>query len=272
MIMRRQFQLLSVFCLVFVVATSAQDNPSPQDYTGTWVMKFGQRPFVVLTLKNNNGNLTGTLTRPEHFGTSDGVHFSHIGPGVTKELIVSGSMQKGHLHFVTEDPKDRADKTEYDITLTGQDHASIKLADAPLEAWSFNRTRSKKPPAVSTDWDPQRSYAQEDSAVSSVEMQRIFKEDQKPRQDPGNISAQEWTIINQQDAERRSRTRKLLADGQLHQTGLEMAVGQLLRETWVVQLQDPVKNDGLFCRLQRVSVAAHSLLHEADSTVALGQA
>ena len=213
-------RLLPVFWLftAFVVATSAQAKSSPQDYTGTWAMNFGQRTFVVLVLKNRHGNFTGTLSRPEHFELSDGVRFSHISPGITKEKIVSGSMQNGHLHFVTENPKDRTDRSEFDVALTDQDHASIKLTGVSLAAWSFNRSRSRKRPAVSTDWDPKRSYSRddEDSAVSNAEMQRIYEADQKPRQNPGNISTQEWTIIGEQDATRQSQTHTLLADGQLH--------------------------------------------------------
>jgi len=179
-------------------------------------MDLGQRTFVVLTLKDNGGSFTGALSRPEHFGTSDGARFSHVSAGVTNEAIVSASIQNDHLHFATENPNDREDKSEWDMTLGGKDQASIKLIGLPFEAWSFRRTPSAELPTVSTDWDPQRSYAQEDRAVSNAEMHRIFEEDQKPRQDPGSISAQEWTIIGQHDAERRSQTRKLLADGQLH--------------------------------------------------------
>jgi hypothetical protein len=102
------------------------------------------------------------------------------------------------------------------MTLTGEDQASIKIPDAPIEAWSFTRIRDAKPPAVFADWDPQRTYSNEDGAASNAEMKRIFEEDQKPRQNMGDLSAQDWAAMGQQDAERQKQTRKLLAEGQLH--------------------------------------------------------
>jgi hypothetical protein len=208
-----------VLCLLFVAAACTQDDSSSQKFTGTWVMNLGERTFIVLTLKNKGDSFTGDLIRPENFETSDGLRFSHISPGHTREVIVSASLQNDHLHFVTEDPNDTEDKSEYDMTLSGKDQASIQATDVPIEAWSFTRVRDAKPPMVSADWDPRRSYSQEDSedsAVSNAEMMRIFQDDQAARQDPGNISDQEWTVIGRQDAERQSQTRKLLADGQLH--------------------------------------------------------
>lgn len=214
--MRPYPRFLLVSCLVFAAATCAEDDPSSQRFSGTWVMKLGERTFLVLTLKNKRGAFTGALSRPAHFETSDGIRFSHISPARTTEVLVSGSVTDARLHFVTENSKDKDDQSGYDMTLAGDDRASVSLTGVPFGAWSFARIRDAKPPTVFADWKPQRTYSTEDGAISNAEMKTIFEADQAARQDPGKISAADWVVIGQHDAERRSRTRELLDDGQLH--------------------------------------------------------
>jgi len=218
---------LVVLFLALVAAACTQAHSPSQDFTGTWVMNLGQRTFVVLALKSKGDRFTGALTRPEHFETSDGLRYSQISPEKTSEVIVSASIENAQLHFVTENPRDKEDKTEYDMTLTGTDQASLKLTGVPIEAWPFTRTRAANPPAVSADWDPERSYSHEERVVANAEMKRIFADDQEARQIPGDISTQKWTVIGQHDAERRNQTRRLLADGQL-QTGGDFAKAAMI--------------------------------------------
>ena len=47
-------------------------------------------------------------------------------------------------------------------------------------------------------------------------MQKIYEADQKPRQNPADLTPERWEAIGPEDAERRKQTAKLLADGQLH--------------------------------------------------------
>ena len=213
--MSRQWHRVMALCLLFGAAACARHDPPSEGFAGTWVMSLGQRTFMVLTLTNRGDSFTGSLSRPERFETGDGVRFSHISATDARETVVSVSMRNDHLHFTTENPKDKEDRTEYDMTLAGKDEASIKLLDAPFEALAFRRIRSANAPTVAKDWEPQRSYPEE-SAVSNAEMQRVYDEDQKPRQNPGTLSARDWEIINQGDAARREQTRRLIADGQLH--------------------------------------------------------
>jgi hypothetical protein len=69
---------------------------------------------------------------------------------------------------------------------------------------------------VSTDWDPLRSYSEEDGLPSSAEMEKIFEADQNPRLNWQSLSNEEREAVSAGDAGRRLQTRKLLADGQLH--------------------------------------------------------
>jgi hypothetical protein len=61
-----------MFCLAFGLAAYPSNGSSPTDFAGNWVMKLGQRNFIVLKLWNENSHWMGTLSRPKHFGTSDG--------------------------------------------------------------------------------------------------------------------------------------------------------------------------------------------------------
>ena len=212
-------QLLAVLCLMFVAATCSREKPSSEGFAGTWVMKLGERNFIVLTLKEEGGSFLGTLSRPEDFGTSNGTVFSNISRSRTLEVVVSATVKDDHLLFVTEDPDENEDgPSEYDMTLTGIDQASVRIPGVPIEAWSFTRSNEREPQTVASDWDPQATYSQETEAkaVSSPEMKRIYEADQAARQDPGSISGEEWAVIGPEDAQRRKRTHELLAEDQLH--------------------------------------------------------
>lgn len=212
-----------VCCLSLLTGACVKVTVPPQKFGGAWTMSLGQRTFMVLQLTESGGKVTGTLSRPESFQVdSSGFRFSHITSVEAKEAITSATIQNDQLRFVTANPKDKEDTSEYEMTLTSKDQASLKITDAPLDAWNLTRSSGNSVASVAKDWDPQRSYTVEDSAVSNTEMQRIYDEDQKPRQKPGELSAEKWTVLNEQDAERRRLTRQLLADGKLR-TGEDFA-------------------------------------------------
>jgi hypothetical protein len=185
-----------------------------EGYGGTWVMNLGSRTFIVLTLEKTGDTFSGTLTRPEKFQTSNGVRFSQLAPGVTTETIVSASIQGEKLHFTTRNANDKDDGNEYDMTLAGQDSATIKVTTLPIEPWPFSRVRDTNPRAVFTDWDPRRSYSLDDNAPSSPEMQQIYEADQRVRPDVEEFSNRADALATG-DAERRTQTRRLLADRKL---------------------------------------------------------
>ena len=216
--MIRQLRLMIALCLVLQTAACAPSQaPTPRNlptegFGGAWVMNLGKKTFVVLTLEKMGDTFAGTLSRPEHFQTTNGRRFSRFSPGVTSETVVRASIQGDRLHLVT---RNKEDENEYDMTLIGQSAASVTLTDTPIEPWIFTRFTGTDLPSVSTDWDPKRSYSMDDNAVSNSEMQRLYEEDQHARKDFAQF-AKETETIGRQDEERRKQTRKLLADGQLH--------------------------------------------------------
>jgi len=191
----------------------AKEIPT-EGYGGAWVMNLGTKTFMVLTLENAGDTFSGTLTRPEKFQTSNGVRFSHLSSSVETETVVSASIQGDKLHFTTSDAHDKDDKSEYEMTLLGRGLASIKVTDIPIEPWTFSRVHDANPHTVFTDWDPRRSYSLDDDAASNPEMQQIYEADQQVRKDFVEFSRAADALVPG-DAQRRSQTSRLLADGKL---------------------------------------------------------
>lgn len=183
------------------------------DYAGQYVLRLGTRNFLVLNLREANGRLIGTLSRPLH--SSLGPSFSNISSEAITESVVSAVIQKDHLHLVAKNPKDPSDRDPFDLTLVPPDHATLKLSGIPIDPWTLMRVPSSPTLAVATDWDSHHTYLPTETEESSAEMQRIMDEDQKPRQSI-NMSHADWPTINKQDEERRREVYLLLSNGALH--------------------------------------------------------
>src|SRR5436309_380664 len=96
------FRLASgVLGAVLLCSSSGAGSASTAEYAGSWVMRIGERNFLVLKLRDEGGRLTGSLSLP-HFQTADGVVFSGVGPGVETNAIVGSSLEGGHLHLVAQ--------------------------------------------------------------------------------------------------------------------------------------------------------------------------
>lgn len=216
--MRRVLPLvLTMSSLAVAAATWAREAPQPGGYAGSWVMKLGERTFIVLSLEQSGESFGGTLTRPEHSQTADGIRYSKISPGRVTEVVVSATVSGDHLRIVTERAGEApSDRSEYEMTLTGRDEASVRIPSVPIEPWSFIRAPEGETPVVASDWDPGSTYSPEMDLPSDPEMERLYRADQELRQDPQSLSEADWELIGQQDAERRRRTLGLLAEGRLH--------------------------------------------------------
>jgi hypothetical protein len=212
-----KFVIVFAICLSAITAACTKTSQPVQKFGGRWTLSLGRRTFMVLTLKENGSSISGTLSLPEHFQVdSSGLHFSKIAPVVRDEPITNANIKDNHLHFVTANPKDKNDTTEMDMTIVGTDQANLKFADVPFDPWPVSRIPGNALAAVSRDWDAQGVYTREDNVASNTEMQHIFEEDQKPRQNPAELTPKRWVVLNKEDAERRRQTRQLLSEGKLH--------------------------------------------------------
>jgi hypothetical protein len=180
-------------------------------------MKLGQLNFIVLILKRENGHLIGTLSRPKHFATSNGLSFSEVSADTVTASVVRSSVEDGHLRLVVQNRADKRDEDDYEMALTGENQATLKPVGFPFDAWKISKVEGKADLHVATNWDANRFYTlEQDSDVPNVEMKHIFDEDQKDRQSANQMTKEDWEAVDKRDAQRRQGARKLLATGQLH--------------------------------------------------------
>ncbi len=186
---------------------------SPTDYLGQYVLRLGEKNFIVLNIRDVQGKLTGELSRPRQasFGSA---FYSKIGSELVVEPIISTTVQQAHLHVLARDPKDGS-TDEFDLTLVEPDKALLQATAIPIDPWLLARVPLSPALTVATDWDPHRSYYIDDTGQSNTDMTRILDEDQKPRQSAA-VSQADWVTINKQDEERRRQVRELLTRGALH--------------------------------------------------------
>lgn len=203
-------------CLLAPPVEGAAGGSSLDDYAGNWVMKVGQRNFIVISFKNEGGRLTGTAARPKHFQWTDGSSFSEIGSVIAEGTIARSSIEQGHLSFAVHHPGDKNadDEDDFEMTLTAKNRASLKLAGILIG--TLSRVQSNCELGVATDWDVNETYMVErETIASNAAMKKIYEEDQKVRQSPATITQEDWKVIEKSDAERRDATRKMLAAGQV---------------------------------------------------------
>jgi hypothetical protein len=206
-----------VISLLVMAASCKPANSAHQKVGGFWTLTLANRTFLVLALTENGDKVAGTLSRPSHFQVDGtGTRFSEITSDEVQEVITTATLQGDHLRFTTANPKDPSDTSDYDLAITATDQATLKMTDAPFDPWPVVRVPSGPAAVISKDWDAHRSYRHEEIVESSIEMQKIYEADQKPRQNPAELTAERWTVINREDTERRTQTAKLLAEGQLH--------------------------------------------------------
>ena len=207
--------MLSVrlLCGSYVMAAQTSTDQAPVNPMGEWVMRLGHRTMFVLSIHPAKAGqaCAGSLARPQHFQTADGVSFNHVsGPTVTESIVACERKADG-LSITVVSPTDATDKDTYRLTVRDGSHADLQIEGLPLGPSKLERATGAV--AVSMDWEQNRSYSPDDDVPSNAEMKRIFDEDQRVRQPGGKI---DWAVVNRSDAERREQTRKLLSAGALH--------------------------------------------------------
>jgi hypothetical protein len=209
---------ITLFLAVLVaVACSRPSSRASQKFGGSWAMELERHTFFVVVLNEDGASITGSVRRPASFQTdAAGIHFSHISAPPIEGPIVSASVDGNRIHFVTQNPKDKTDKDDYDFTLTSTDRASIKFSDSPFDPWPLSRVPGATLPTVFADWDPGRSYTFEETAASNPEMKKIYDADQQGRQNFLSLTPEQQSRLSKDDEERRRETQRLLTLNQLH--------------------------------------------------------
>lgn len=205
------------YLLILMVAALAT-NSSAQiatDFRGQWVLRIGDRVFLVLDLTQNSdmtSHFSGSLIRLQHFSSSLGGSFSDIKGPVVRYPVVRSTLHESCLSFTTQNPADKSDEDNFQLCVTGQKTGSLKIDIPGFEPWPV--IKEEKPIALATDWDGARTYWLDESDTPDADMQQIFDADQKDRQpSSGKIN---WDVVSKSDVARRDATAKLLAECKLH--------------------------------------------------------
>jgi hypothetical protein len=142
----------AVVLLLIAAATCAAQSLA--DFAGTWVQRVQDRNFRVLTLRLQDGAMTGSVVQPRQFTTdSDGdlirISAAHKTCEVTKVRLSAGGLE----FFFNDD--------RYSMTLTGAGQASLQLLDPdyPFGASRLERT-SEPDVTVAAGW-PAPTYSPE---------------------------------------------------------------------------------------------------------------
>lgn len=189
---------------------------TPDAFTGTWVMKLGERNLFVLKLQGSGATVTGSMERPAKMSDSNNVYANMRG-GVRHDPITLANLKNGVLHITVQNADNAKDQDMFAVTEKG-DTLSLAWDDVPVGMIVAPRIflRTSAGAKVATDWEPNRLYTAMDSDTPSSEMKAIYAEDQRIRTGPMTGVPVEAKEAMRTDAERREQTRKLLASGALH--------------------------------------------------------
>jgi len=200
--------VVGVWMLVANVARGAK----PEEFAGTWVVRFGDRNLFVLTLTPEGDGVRGSFERPTKFH-STGAILTGLSGGTRQDKVVRSHFADGVLHLTTQNANNAKDGDSYCMVVNGN-QAELTFDDLRAEVIlePYQLVRAPAGTKVAADWEPNRTYSSDDSDIPSAEMKKIFDEDQRVRQ----AEHIDWDVVNRTDADRRQETRRLLAAGTLH--------------------------------------------------------
>lgn len=215
-----------ITCAMTILSSPAQAEQS-QGIAGTWAVRFGQRVFLVLEIRDPSilgAAPTGTLSRPEQATFLGGRIVQNVQePIVTLPINVLKHDEKlvdFTIYF-------RGETAGFTFKQVGTDEARLQVNGAPLDP--FPAVRVPRGTAVSEDWQPDATYELTEAVESSSpEMEAIYRADQLARGidvdgDEGGRSSGSGDIISEdaarreirEDALRRDQARALLKAGKL---------------------------------------------------------
>ena len=135
-----------MFSILLLAAACKPANPASQKFGGTWTMSLGDRTFLILVFTENGDRVTGTLARPSHFQVdASGTRFSQITSDEVKETITSAMIKDDHLRFMTANPNDQSDTSDYELAITGKDQASLKILTRHSNRGPSHESRAAQP-------------------------------------------------------------------------------------------------------------------------------
>lgn len=184
---------------------------TPPGLGGTWVWSVEGRPVLVLDVADEAGERT-TLTRPGSISLNgDGDVTRVSGPVYTQ--VLTSAPEAGTLRLRYDDPADAASSRDYQVRLIDNGRLEFRFAGGPT-GHPLVLYRPHAPTLVETDWGGDRVYGGPvvPTGTSNPELKAWFDADQAARSDG---SAIDWSVVAEQDRERRAATRQLMDRGGL---------------------------------------------------------
>ena len=121
--------LLGMAIVSLTQAAAGLTTPDPSDgFVGTWRAQFQGKTFLVITLANADGKLSGTISHTSMQLDKNGELTSaeqKDGQDRISDCAVTGDV----LRFTSQD-QGSADSTSFEMTLSGGDHAQLRLLGA----------------------------------------------------------------------------------------------------------------------------------------------
>jgi hypothetical protein len=177
------------------------------DPAGRWALRADGRTLMILELRRERDQWSGSLARPARFQMSPSGVFRRVEGPIRRRGITAVAASEGSLRLRVDSGNGAADTHLF--TLDGE---GARLSFADDESLQLPLVRAGEGEEVATFWPGERSFPVDRSEASNSEMAALFAADQAARQNPARI---DWAIVAPQDAQRRSRTRELLDSGAL---------------------------------------------------------
>jgi hypothetical protein len=191
--MRPLFLLVSILILALAGRAAAE----PGDAGGRWVWTVEGRPVLILDIGDHP-----TLTRPGSmtFTASGGLQGVS---GPVRTVSLTAEPVGGDLRLIGEG-------RGYRVHLLDDNRLQLHFEDGP-NAGPLMLHRPHAPDQVQTDWGGDRVYGQGGrSEPADPTLKALFDADQTARSGGPDI---DWTLVMEQDRERRLQTRALLDQG-----------------------------------------------------------
>ncbi len=113
-----------LFLLLAANGVAQTTAPKLADFAGTWKAEFKKQTWLVLTLRDERGLLTGTMTHSTYLSADNEGDITSVGEEMSNAKVEKATPDGSVLHIVTKD--DEGDEDRYDLTLTGPDGAELK--------------------------------------------------------------------------------------------------------------------------------------------------
>jgi hypothetical protein len=164
---------------IAIAPPAAQGKPTLPDYAGTWVRKVRDQTFLVLTLKIERDQISGSFALPKSFNESQGGEVYSVSPEVNQFTVTQASVRDGHLELTTQKVSDPKDQDHYLMTLADNDHASIEPDGWSLAPWRLVRVNDSAEVSVATSWpEPGPKVISPEIAALQTRLRQMVAEDQ----------------------------------------------------------------------------------------------